>query len=456
MQSKYGNALYFIPLYQLGVGVYYFLGLSVGGLMAWQFIDQGYLAQAVYEQLVIMASFLCHFLFKKEKRYALVPYMTKLTVSKIRHYILVRELFSGFNFILFPLVGSVLFLSNRIESSTQTYVFLCLCLWLMGLFLNLSARITKFFCIRYKLFFITFLGTALAYSIILVLFYRTAAVFSYSNVLDNRYSMIVLLTGIALLIPGYFYVIKQELYQVYEGNHLVRNTHHVNPRLIPSNLFTRMLLLKYVRCKSFRKFSTPMVSYAIGGGICFTLFDLKLVGLGIFLNIYTFSILPFTIYLSSNYFDGLYTKPVSIKSLLFSSFYIHIVITTMLFLILLFFIAMYDKSTILPLISLYVFISGPMALLLLHNILYAQRFDLFPVQSDFTIQRTFAQKVIAFISAASLFGCAAMMYFFSTIGCYIILSISIMTMMTYSYWIHFLYRKFLQRKYQIMENLRKV
>ncbi|MDR1880853.1 MAG: DUF5687 family protein [Tannerellaceae bacterium] len=199
-----------------------------------------------------------------------------------------------------------------------------------------------------------------------------------------------------------------------------------------------------------------MLSYAIGGIVCFLIFDLKLVGLGIFLNVYTFIILPFTIYLSSNYFDGLYTKPISIRSLLFSSFYIHIIITTILFLMLLVFVAMYDRSTILPLLSLYVYTSGPMALLLLHNILFAQRFDLFPVQSDFTIQRTFAQKVTGVISAASLLGCAAIIYSFSTTGCYIILSISIMILMTYSYWIHFLYRKFSQRKYQIMENLRKV
>jgi hypothetical protein len=97
-----------------------------------------------------------------------------------------------------------------------------------------------------------------------------------------------------------------------------------------------------------------------------------------------------------------------------------------------------------------------MALLLLHNILFAQRFDLFPVQPDFTIQRTFAQTVTGIISGASLFGCAVIIHFFSTIGCYIILSVSLITVMSYSNWIHFLYRKFIQRKYQIMENLRKI
>jgi len=301
------------------------------------------------------------------------------------------------------------------------------------------------------------LSIALVYSIILVWFYRTATVFSYSNFLDNPYYIVVLLTGIALLIPGYFYVIKQELYQAYEGNHLAHKTiRNLNPGLISSNIFNKMLLLEYLRCKLFRKFLPQMFSYATAGIVSFIMFDLKPLGLGIFLSIYTSVMLPFTIYLSSNYFDGLHTKPISIKSLLFSSFYIHIIITTILFLILLIFTAMYDKSNLLPLISLYLYTIGPMALLLLHNILFAQKLDLFPVQPDSEIQRTLAQTMTGFISGASLFGCAAIIHFFSTIGCYIILSMSLITIMTCSYWIHFLYRKFMQRKYRIMENLRKI
>jgi hypothetical protein len=97
-----------------------------------------------------------------------------------------------------------------------------------------------------------------------------------------------------------------------------------------------------------------------------------------------------------------------------------------------------------------------MALLLLHNILFAQRFDLFPVQPDSKIEKTFVQTISGFISGAALFGCIAIIHFFSITGCYIILSMSLITIMTYSYWIDFLYRKFMQRKYRIMEQLRKI
>lgn len=72
MQSKYGNSLYFIPFYQLGKCVYYFIGFSAFGIMAWQFIKQEQLTQSVYEQLVIILSFLCIYFFKKEKQSVLV------------------------------------------------------------------------------------------------------------------------------------------------------------------------------------------------------------------------------------------------------------------------------------------------------------------------------------------------------------------------------------------------
>ncbi|MDR2806523.1 MAG: hypothetical protein LBB85_13005, partial [Dysgonamonadaceae bacterium] len=373
MQSKYGVYLYFIPLYQLGKNIFYFSGFFAGSVMAWQFVEQGYLTQSVYEQLVFIACFLGILLFKKERQYALVPYITKLTVSKIRNYIVVRELFSASNFIFFPFVASVLMLSHTIENSTLSYVYLFIVLWLTGVGLNLSTRIIKYFCIKYKLCFITTLSIALAYSVILALFYRTATVFSYSNFIDSDYYIPVLLSGIALLIPGYFYVIKQELYQVYDGNHWSRETvRNFHSKPVVSNVFSQILLLKYLRCKSFKKFLVQMLIYAMAGILFFIVFDLKIIGLGMLLGIYAFNMLPFTIYLSSNYFDGLYAKPVSIKSLLLSAFYIHIIITTILFLILLIFVTMYDKSLLLTLIALYFYTSGPVAALLLSNILFAQ------------------------------------------------------------------------------------
>jgi hypothetical protein len=354
IQKKYGFFLFFIPLYQFGKGACYFFGLSIFGVMAWQFINKGDFAQSVYEQLAVIVSFLCIYFFKNEKQYALVPYITKLTISKIRNYILIKDLFSRFNFILIPLVVSIPVLSNTIENLSITYF---ICLWLTGLFLNFLTRIIKNLCRNRKLLFLTILGIALAYSIILVWFYRTATVFSYSNFLNNGYYIVALLAGIALLIPSYFYVIKQELYQAYDGNHLGRKTiHNFNPALFLSNIFNKILLLKYLRCRVIKKKIFPMIfSYGFMGILVFyIMLARKQMRLGMLLCIYTFAMLPFTIYLSSNYFDGLYTKPISIKSLLLSSFYIHIVITTCLFIILLIFMVEFSINNHIKIDAFYI------------------------------------------------------------------------------------------------------
>jgi len=161
-----------------------------------------------------------------------------------------------------------------------------------------------------------------------------------------------------------------------------------------------------------------------------------------------------TIHLSSNYLDGLHTRPISIRSLLLSAFYIHLNITTILLAFLLIFLAIFNNQLILPLISVYLYISGPMAFILMQNILFAKKFNLFPVQADFTIQQTFTQTVTKFISAALFLGCVFIIQFFSTSGCYFIIFISLITVMAYPYWINYLYRQFVKKKYKILMDLR--
>lgn len=266
------------------------------------------------------------------------------------------------------------------------------------------------------------LGVLLTYSVVLALFYRTTVVLSYSTVLENFYYMIVLLIGAALTTLGYFYIFKQELYRIYEGDHIRRGTVYTfHPILLSSNISMKILLLEYVRCKEFRKFLTSMCIYIIAGIACYISFDLKPLALGLLLGIYTMNMLQFTISLSSDYFEGLYTKPISIKSLLVSAFYIHVIATTFIFLILLIFILIFDKQFILPLVSLYVYMLGTIAFFLLHNVLFARKFNLFPIQSDLKIQRTFDQQVIGFITGISLYGGAFIIHFFPTIGSYVII-----------------------------------
>jgi hypothetical protein len=455
LKSEYGNVMYFMPLLQLGKAFYYFILYSVFGIMAWQLIEKKYLTVSAYEQLAIIMTFLFGFFLKKEKPFVWIPYITKLTVSKIRNYILMKDLLSGYNFILIPLSIAVAVLLNTVENSGAAYAFLFVRLWLMGVFLNLLARIIKYLCIGCRVLLIAIITILTGYAIFLVLLYKIPTAFLFSNIIADSRHIIILIAAIALLIPFYFYVIKQEMYYMYDGNHLKQNNvRRFNTRFTSSNIFTKLLVLEYFRCGLFNKFSLAIFSRIFGGVMFYVYFDFKLIGLALIVSSYTFAMIPYTIYLSSNYFDGLYTKPVSIKAILSSSFYIHVFVTTVIFLIMLAFFAIYDKSYILSLVALYLFTAGAMAFMLLYNILFAKRFELFPAQ-EFKIKNTFMQTLIGIIASAFLLACVAVINYFPSVGSYIIISISIAIVMAHPLWIDYLFGKLMQRRYWIMENLRK-
>ncbi|MDR1783565.1 MAG: hypothetical protein LBR13_04820 [Dysgonamonadaceae bacterium] len=238
LQREYGIYMYLIPLFQLGQEVIYLLEFMVCGIMGWFFINRGFLTQSVYEQLSIILFFMLIFLFKKEKSYVLVPFITKLPISKIGIYTLIRELFSRYNFMLWALVIPVFFLANTIEFPDISYIILSIRLIIIGLLMNLLTRIIKYFCVRYKLFRVAIFGVLFINVVVLLCFYRTETVFSYSNYLGNIRFFIVLLAIIALLIPAFFYVVKQELYQAYDGNHLSRKSLRSLDYSFLSNIFS--------------------------------------------------------------------------------------------------------------------------------------------------------------------------------------------------------------------------
>ena len=456
LEKEYGYAVYFFLFYLFATNIVKMLILVLWGVVAWKIIDMGYLSQSVYEHLVIVTIFSFYFFAKKEKQYALIPYITKLTTSKIRNYILVREFFSIFNFSVFATIAPALLLNNTIEKSVKTYILISISLWLIGLLLNIFTRIIKYLCLKYKSCFIYTLSIIFAYFIILVLFYRNTAILSYSNFLDNITCIIILLTVNVLLFMGYSYVIRQELYHIYDGKH-IRNefSRLFYSALGSSSIISKLQILKLLRCKIFMKFLTSMIYFIVLGIVFYLFIDFKLLGLVFYLGAYTLNMLHFTISLNSDYFDGLFTKKVSIKSLLLNAFYTHLIITTLLFIGLLVYMIIYDKTNILPYTSIYLFVSGPIAFILLHSILFAQKIDLYPVQSDNVIPQTLAQKIIRIIAGISLLGCITIIHFFPTAGCYIVLITSMLAIMTYPYWVHYLYNQFMNRKYQIMENLRK-
>ncbi len=453
LRRQHGNSIFLLFFYKFIKNIFAFFSLFMYGMLLCLFINVGYITQFTYEQLIIVIILLCSVFLKKEKQYAIIPYLIRIPKIEIRKYVLTKELLSAYNFIIIPLIIP-LFLMNKVEWSTNASILVFMNSFLVGLFINLSIRIVKFFCNKERLCYLITIAFISAYIIILVITRHKAIEFSYFSWLTNYYSIIVSLIGISFMVPFYMYIIKQESYLLYDNDSRNESRHYFGIEPMLTNIFNKLHILQLIRSKGTRKFVSSIL-LCIGGGLSLYLFvDFKLLGLSVYLGAYTLNMIQFTIYLNSDYFDALCTKPLSIKSLLLNAFNIHLCITSILFILLFIYITMCDNQFIWPFISIYLYISGPMAFILFFNILFAQKYDSDSVESEFSIQRTSAQKIIGLIAAFTLFGVLAIIQLFPTIGCYIVMTISIMVIMSYHYWINFLYKRFMNRRYQIMGDLR--
>jgi hypothetical protein len=452
---KYGNSVFRMLSYKFIKNIFAFFSLFIWGMLLCLFISMGYITQFTYEQFIIVITVLCSLFLKKENQYAIIPYLIRIPKIEIRKYILIKESISEYNFILLPLIIP-LFLINKVEwPANNASIFLFINSYLVGLFINLFIRIVKFFCNKNRLCYLTTIAIVSIYIIVLVITRHRIIEFSYLSLLCNYYSIMILFIGVFIMIPFYMYVIKQEMYQVYDSNIRYKSIRFFELQPMLDNTFNKLFVLQLIRCKGARKFLQSILLFITGGLLLYLFMDFKLIGLSIYIGAYTLNMIQFTIYSNSDYFDTLYTKPISMKSLLLNAFYTHLCVTGILFVLLFIYIAIYDNQFILPFISIYLYMSGPMAFILLFNILFAQNYDLYSVESEFTIRRTFAQKIIGFIAGGSLFVILAIIQFFSTIGCYIVITVSIIVIMTHHYWIRYLYEQFMNRRYQIMKNLRK-
>ena len=453
MRRKYRNSIFLALSYKFIKNIFVFFTLFVYGMIFCLFIKMGYITQFTYEQFIIVSALLYSLFLKKENQYAIIPYLIRIPEIKIRKYVFIKESISAYNFIILPLIIPLL-LVNKVEWSINGSILLITNSFLVGLFINLFIRIVKFFCNKYRLCYLITMAILSMYIIMLVVTRYKVVEFSHLSWLNNYYSIIILLVGVSFMIPFYMYVIKQEMYLIYDSSVRHKSIRFFGVQPIPNNIFNKLHILQLIRSKGTRKFLRSILFFVIGGLLLYLFVDFKLLGLSIYLGAYTLNMLQFTIYSNSDYFDTLYTKPISINSLLLNAFYVHLFIISILFVLLFIYIAIYDNQFVLPFISIYLYISGPMAFILFFNILFAKNYDLDSVESEFIIRRTFAQKVIGLVAGGSFLGILAIIQLFPTIGCYIIIAISTIAILTHHYWIGYLYEQFMNRKYQIMNDLR--
>jgi hypothetical protein len=368
--------------------------------------------------------------------------------AKVR---LIKELLSLKNFIIFPLMYPLLTKANNLLTITQSSLSIFIKLYMIGLFINLLVNIAKHLFNKSLVVCINLL--LLVYGAMLIIFYDTSINFSILNIQNgfSNFMILILLT----LVFYYNYSLKKEHYLLYENNGIIREIQFYNLESKENlNLWNRLFFLQFLRCKEMKKFILPILTSLVSGVVLFFILDLKLLGLSLFIGGFTLQMIQFTIYLNSNYFEALYTRPFPIRKLLLNSFYANFITTSLLFGIVLTYLIISNQFVhIISSISIYFCMLGPIFFILMCNILYAKKYQLYPTHVEFSIRRTFTQKTIGFIAGVTLLISLFVMYLFP-LGVYFVIGLGVIIFSTHQYWITLLYNKFLHNKYQIIKNLR--
>lgn len=450
---------YSIPILIIYKALYIISSLFVFygyGMLLYLFLEVDYISNFIYEQLILIIILMYHFLNNNNKSLVRFQYVLRSNKDKFAKTQLIKEILSLKNFIILPLTYPLLIQANDIVIITQSPLSLIIRLYAIGLFINLLIKIAKHLFNKNLVGYIIINILLLVYGTMLIIFYNTSINFSILNIQNEVYSFMMLILVLLVLIFYYNYSLKKERYLLYENNGIIREIplYDLGSK-VNLNLWNNLFIFQLLRCKEMKKFVLSILINLVVGVFLFFILDFKLLGLSLFIGGYTLHIIQFTIYLNSDYFEALYTRPFSIKKLLLNYFYANFITTSLLFGFVLTYLIISNQFVhILSSISIYFCMLGPIAFILMCNILYAKRYQLYPTHVDFSIRRTFTQKTIGFIAGFTLF-ISFIVISLLPLGVYFVIGLGVLFFSTHQYWITLLYSKFMHNKYQIIKNLRE-
>ncbi|MBP3757378.1 MAG: hypothetical protein J6I61_08875, partial [Prevotella sp.] len=158
-----------------------------------------------------------------------------------------------------------------------------------------------------------------------------------------------------------------------------------------------------------------------------------------------------------NYIDGLMVHKENIISLLKAKYYFYVVMLVLPFLLMIPTIIQ-EKCTLLMLLSIFFFTAGVEYCLLMHMAIFNKQ--TVPLNEKFVskgnVETNYFQVIINLaVLFVPVITVMVLLSFFSANTAYLILLIlGMLFMVTNSYWIRFIYRQFMKRRYTNMESFR--
>jgi len=288
------------------------------------------------------------------------------------------------------------------------------------------------------------------YCSVIVIFRTTNYQISLYAHLGLMASIILILAILMLVIVSYFLLKENYPEQYSKGTTLIHSRQNYKTRRSILSL-VHIIFKQYLRCPAYKKiFSSTFVLLLLGALLCKN--DLEYFGAALFIGAYLMSLLQYSTSALSKFPDLLFSAPFSYRDLLYAFFLINAIISSLLCLAISLYVKFVAEESILPILSIWGLICGPLSNIILICTVFPIKIDLWAKNPD--LNRTLVQVFIAIISGFIIL-LSALLVQFKTVETSIILGIiSFVSCFTTPKHISSLENKIKQRKYIIIKSLR--
>lgn len=262
---------------------------------------------------------------------------------------------------------------------------------------------------------------------------------------------IILILAILIFVIASYLLLKENYPEQYnKGTTLIHiHQNYKTRRTILS--MVGVILKQYLRCPAYKRiFSSTFVLLLLGALLCKN--DLEYFGAALFIGAYSMSVLQYSTSALSKFPDLLFSAPFSYRDFLYAFFLINAIISSLLCLIISLYVKFVAENSILPILSIWGLICGPLSNIVLICTVFPIKIDFWAKNPD--LNRTPVQVFIAIISGFLVL-LSALLVQFKTVEASIILGlISFVSCFTIPKHISSLEAKIKQRKYIIIKSLR--
>lgn len=425
-----------------------FLLIIFGGLSG-VLVNNGYLSINVIEQLSTGLTLIVCLLNEKEYKY-LLPLCPTIPRTTVASYKVADNIFTPENLMLILVLLPCYLFADAFENSITLYTVLSL--FSVNAILRLTATIVSTQSFRTGFLRPALLCISTMYCIALVFFHTdefTSSLFQTENIWVS-----VALAGVLIfvVVVGYRIFRRSNIYGPLKSGH---NVHAVLGKY-SVNLFRNIFMIvirQYLKCPVYKTVYASSFAIAFLGIFLFKIDGAEYIGASLLVGLYTLSFMQYSTSFLSLSPEAFYSSPTPYRFFIYPFVVINSAVTTLMAVGVSLYIKFILCKSILPIISIWAIMNGPVSQVILLGSLSPVRFDLW--SGNFHVDRPPVRVVISGVSDLLLF-IAAFFIQIKTVTASVVLGIlSFVSILFYHKYIDFLEYWLYKRKYNMIKTLKK-